>query len=181
MMRLAVADDWPTIAAWRAAHHARMSARNGLPIAAGAGAALDSAVWVVLEERFELLAALSFFDSPPLRRLCDLYWAPGFAGKRAAYTLAGNVLEFAEHLNLEPHGDTNISNYEYRAILRRLGFRAYYYEFERDVCHFRRDDTQKGFRYVGKFKSDYANQPKPGRPRLAAAANSAADSYGATS
>jgi hypothetical protein len=176
MMRLARPDDWPTIALWRAAHHARMEQRNG--IASCAGVQLGDAVWVVAEDDGSLLAACSFFDNPPVRTFFDLYWSPGHAGKRAAYELAGTVIRFGETLGLEARGNTNISNWEYSALLRGAGFEIYAVDDALDVCYFRKE-RKEGFRYVGKFQKRHADQRQPSRPSETAAADPGATYHGA--
>jgi hypothetical protein len=174
MIRRATPEDWPTIVAWRSAHHERMRERNHLPIAPGA--ALGDAVWLVSADDAPR-AAISFFDRPPVRTLFDLYWEPGFAGRRAAYVLAATVLQFANDLDLDVRGDTNISNYEYRALLRRVGFRIYQYDYALDVCYFQRD---RGFTSERKFEGDRPNKHESRRLSAAAAANRLTTHNGAT-
>ena len=172
MIRLAAAADWPAIARWRSAHYARMEARNGR--LSGRGAELSDAVWLVADRGGDLLAACSFFDVPPVRTIFDLYWRPGFAGRRAAYELAGTVCRFADDLGLEVAGNTNIVNAEYRELLERAGFSTWFYDLRADVCYFRRRDREKGFRYVGKFQKRHADERQSSRACQAAGANTSA-------
>jgi cytochrome oxidase assembly protein ShyY1 len=134
--RLATAEDFVRITAWRSLHESQMRARNvHARFGLRSPTTLDNRVWLVaaLETSGPALAAISWRDDARknIREADDLYRAPSRSALRAGLALVEWLLRDSDERGLDVIGDTDVANNEYIAALSHFGFHATYLGFVR--------------------------------------------------
>jgi hypothetical protein len=133
-IRQARTADFPAIAAWRAAHFARMAGRRGHDEPVIEQASLSTAAWAVYTtDEDEAIAAIGFRDDPErrIRWGTDIFTAPSPAGLRAGLALGRMLEAMSDADGYTIYGETDPQNAEYIDHLTRRGYEITLVQFRR--------------------------------------------------